>query len=129
MNNDKPRQVVVEFHEAINRQDRDGLAALMTDDHAFIDSANKAISGKDKVLEAWGKFFEAFPDYRNTFEYFVSKDNRITVLGKSSCSDSRLHGPAIWTAAVRGSKIAEWRVYDDTLENRKLLGIETADEA
>lgn len=124
MNNDKAQQLVVEFNEAIHRQDVDALAALMTDDHTFIDSANKAVSGKDKVLEAWGKFFRAFPDYRNTFAHFVSKEGRVTVLGESICSDSRLQGPAIWTATLRVNKIVEWRVYDDTLDNRKLLGIE-----
>ena len=124
MHNAKPQQLVVEFNEAINRQDLDALAALMTDDHTFIDSANKGVSGKDKVLEAWGKFFQAFPDYRNLFEHFVLKERRVTVLGKSICSDSRLQGPAIWTATVRANQIAEWRVYDDTPENQTLLGLD-----
>jgi ketosteroid isomerase-like protein len=80
MNNDKAQQLVVEFNEAINRQDVDALAALMTDDHTFVDSANRAVSGKGKVLEVWGKFFRAFPDYRNIFAHLVSEEGLVAVL-------------------------------------------------
>jgi hypothetical protein len=39
------------------------------------------------------------------------------------CSDVRLDGPALWTAKARDSKLAEWRVYEDTPANRHMLGI------
>jgi hypothetical protein len=38
-------------------------------------------------------------------------------------NNKELDGPAIWTAKVSGDKLAEWRVYEDTTENRTQLGI------
>jgi ketosteroid isomerase-like protein len=101
----------------------DGLAALMTPDHIFIDAANHTIHGSGKALEAWRGFFAAFPDYQNVFDSLVSNGDLVSITGHSTCSDKRLDGPAIWTARLRDSKVSEWRVYDDTAENRRLLGI------
>ena len=39
-----PRALTLKFNEHINNRDLDGLGTLMTDDHAFIDTANKAHS-------------------------------------------------------------------------------------
>jgi len=41
------------------------------------------------------------------------------MIGHSECSVDILDGPAISTAVIRGDKVAEWRVYDDTEENRR----------
>ena len=59
--------VVIAFNDAINTHDVDRLAALMTDDHRFIDSAGQVVDGKQACVEAWRGFFAAFPDYRNHF--------------------------------------------------------------
>ena len=32
-------------------------------------------------------------------------------------------GPALWVAKASDDRIAEWRVYEDMLANRRLLGI------
>jgi ketosteroid isomerase-like protein len=37
----------------------------MTEDHTFVDSAGNAVAGRQRVLDAWRGFFDAFPDYRN----------------------------------------------------------------
>ena len=68
-------------------------------------------------------FFASFPDYRNIFDRLEVEDDRILVSGRSSCSDLRLDGPAIWIAKVSGDKLAEWRVYEDTAANRHTLGL------
>lgn len=47
----------------------------------------------------------------------------MVMIGHSECSVDVLDGPAIWTAKIRGDQVAEWRVYDDTQENRTELGI------
>jgi ketosteroid isomerase-like protein len=118
-----PRALTVKFNEHINNGDLDGLAALMTDDHTFIDTADHAIRGKSKCLEAWRGFFTSFPDYRNVIDSLTVKDNRVIVVGRSSCSDARLDGPALWVAKASADKLAEWRVYEDTAANRRALGI------
>ena len=123
MNKDEQKAIVLQFNEYINKQNIDGLAALMTDDHTFIDSANNIIHGKEKSLEAWKGFFELFPDYRNVFSNLESHNGFVVITGHSICSDKRLNGPALWTAKIKDNKVAEWRVYADTPENRKRLNI------
>ena len=123
MNKDEQKAVVLQFNEFINKRNKDGLATLMTDDHIFIDSANNIIHGKEKSLEAWKGFFELFPDYRNVFENLEPHNGLVVIAGHSICSDKRLDGPAIWTAKTKVNKVTEWRVYRDTPENRKQLGI------
>jgi ketosteroid isomerase-like protein len=118
-----PCALTVKFNEHINNRDLDGLAAVMTDDHTFIDSAGCAIRGKLKCLEAWRGFFTSFPDYRNVFDSLAVENNKVVVLGHSSYSDGRLDGPALWVTKSTGDKLAEWRVYEDTPANRRRLGI------
>jgi len=124
MNNDKQKTIVLQFNECINNRDIHGLTTLMTDDHTFIDKDNHLLQGKEKVVEAWQGFFALFPDYRNIFERVESRNNLVVIIGHSTCSEKQLDCPALWTAKLRGEKIAEWRVYDDTPENRKRLGLE-----
>ena len=123
MNKDEQKAIVLQFNEYINKQNIDGLATLMTDDHIFIYSDNHIIHGKGKSLEAWREFFKLFPDYRNVFENLELQYGFIVITGHSICSDKRLDGPAIWTAKTKVNKVTEWRVYRDTPENRKQLGI------
>lgn len=118
-------ETVRQFNECINNRDLDGLAALLTDDHNFIGAANETVQGKPKVLKAWEGFFNHFPDYQNFFETLTTQDNQIVIQGRSTCKDKRLDGPALWTAKVANGKVAEWRVYGDTLQNRKLLRLDT----
>ena len=121
---DHPEQAVVrQFNESINGRDLGGLGALMTDDHAFVDSADNTVYGKENVLQAWRGFFESFPDYRNTFQEMSPNGDVVVVVGYSTCADERLRGPAIWTAKVIDGKVAEWRVSAYTPENRRRLGI------
>jgi ketosteroid isomerase-like protein len=117
------RDVAIQFNDAINAGDLDALAALMTDDHRFIDSAGTAFEGIDRCREIWSGFFAAFPDYRNHFETVAEKDGKVVIAGRSSCSDERLAGPALWCAAIADRKVREWRVYDDTPASRAELGI------
>ncbi len=118
-----PEQVVDEFNAAINRRDLAGLAERMTEDHQFIDSANAVLSGKAACLDAWRGFFDAFPDYRNTFTRLSTTNNVVAVEGFSSCSVAELDGPALWKAMVADDRIALWRVYHDTPANRAALGL------
>ena len=113
--------VVASFNDCIARRDFDGLSRLMTDDHVFIDAANKMVSGKARCVEAWRGFFRAFPDYRNHFERVTTTSVDAVIIGHSTCSDARLAGPALWTVKIAGEQVAEWRVYADTGANRALL--------
>jgi|CXWL01.1.fsa_nt_gi ketosteroid isomerase-like protein len=115
--------VVAAFNDAIDGADLEGLADLMADAHIFIDAAGGRVAGKAACVAAWRQFFAAFPDYRNDFERIVVKGDVVFISGRSSCSDPRLNGPALWRALVRGALIVEWQVYTDTDENRASLGL------
>jgi ketosteroid isomerase-like protein len=121
-----PQHVVVQFNEAINTRDLDALCALVTDDHSFIDPADRCIRGRDAVREAWRGFFVTFPDYRNVFERIEVRGDRAVISGRSICSVAALCGPALWTAVVRDAAIAEWRVYDDNADTRRALALQPA---
>jgi uncharacterized protein (TIGR02246 family) len=121
---DSTRRVAIAFNEAINSRDLEALAALMTDDHTFVDPAGTVVAGRDAVVAAWEGFFGSFPDYRNIWSEVTSEDHEVTAVGRSVCSNEpALDGPAIWTAMARDGKISEWRVHDDTSETRRRLGL------
>ena len=115
--------VAVRFNNCINRRDVAGLAALMSDDHRFVDVESNTVSGKQACLQAWRGFFDAFPDYRNVFTSFTTRGDVVGIVGYSECTEPRLAGQAIWTATIRGETVAEWRVYADTPDTRARLGL------
>jgi len=47
----------------------------------------------------------------------------IDTAGATVRGNALLDGPALWTARTRDDKVAEWRVYEDSTENRARLGI------
>ena len=98
--------VVVAFNDAINAHDLVGLAALMSDDHRFIDSAGQVLHGKAVCIEAWRGLFPAFSDHRNHFESLTVQGTTVCVVGWSSCSAPELSGPARWPADVVDGLIA-----------------------
>jgi ketosteroid isomerase-like protein len=116
-----PKQIVLLFNMHINNRDIDSLAAMMTEDHTFIDSSDEVHAGKEMMVAGWKDFFEAYPDYRNHFEEVESRGDLVLVIGHSTCSFEALDGPALWTAKVAGELVQEWRVYLDTAENREML--------
>jgi ketosteroid isomerase-like protein len=105
--------IVRAFNDAINQRDVDSLAALMTPGHRFVDTSGAAIKGKDACIDAWRRFFAAFPDYLNFFDEVRGVANgRVEVLGRSECSVPELNGPALWQVSVRNGLIDEWRVME-----------------
>ena len=118
-----PKLVAVAFNDSINHHDLAGLAVLMTDDHTFVDTEGGVVAGKRDCLDAWRGFFESFPDYRNVFTSFAVRGDLVTIVGHSVCADPRLAGPALWTATIRNSQVAEWRVHPDTPDIRANLDV------
>jgi hypothetical protein len=47
----------------------------------------------------------------------------VTIVGRSECSVDVLAGPALWTARVRDGLVARWQVYQDSPQNRTMLGL------
>lgn len=118
--------VTVLFNDAINGRDLGRLAGLMADEHTFVDSAGGVVSGKRACLDAWRGFFAAFPDYRNVFTSLTARGEVVAVAGYSVCSEEALDGPALWEVTVGDGRVVTWRVLEDTLENRRLIGVPDA---
>ncbi len=106
----KLMSVALRFNERINQQDAEGLAEMMTDDHAFIDSDGTITKGKNVMMEGWRNFFKEYPDYRNIFTSVTVQNDVVVMVGYSVCSFKPLNGSNIWTAKVRGECVSEWRV-------------------
>jgi len=119
-----PKIIALLYNEQINARSVKGCSKLMTEDHVFIDIPGKVHNGRDYMLQCWEEFFDEFPDYQNIFTRVENQDDFVILLGYSTCSHEPLDGPAIWTAKIRDNLIAEWRIYEDTPENRKMLKVQ-----
>ena len=95
----------------------------MSDDHVFVDSVGDRVDGRAACIEAWRSFFAAFPDYRNVFDRIEATAGTVVARGRSECQCPELDGPALWRAIVVDAAVREWRVDDDTPENRQELGL------
>jgi predicted SnoaL-like aldol condensation-catalyzing enzyme len=116
-----PVKIVKAFNDCINNQDIDGLAALMSEDHTFIDRDESSHGPKSPMVEGWKQFFEMFPHYRNTFDQIKAEGNRVFVLGFAYWSEKEPYDPVIWTARIDNNLIYEWRIYVDSPENRQMF--------
>jgi predicted SnoaL-like aldol condensation-catalyzing enzyme len=123
MNTKDPKLIALQFNECINRQDVDGLAELMTEDHTFIDREGKTGHTKEFMVRGWREFFRMFPKYRNTFTRIQSADNLVVIVGSAYWSEGQPYDPVIWTATIVDDLVQEWRVYADTAVNRQAIGL------
>jgi hypothetical protein len=132
---DSAETVAQAFVSAINRQDVDGLAGLMTEGHRFVDSLGNAVEGREKMQAAWAAYFLMVPDYSIAVEesYCHPSDEDpspgtptaqavVVMLGVAQGTyapdgqlkaENRWKTPAAWRASIEAGKVAEWRVYAD----------------
>jgi ketosteroid isomerase-like protein len=117
-----PVETVLLFLETINQHDADKLAALMTEDHVFIDSLGQAVNGRDNMRLGWRGYYAFCPDYWISHEKIFSSANLVAVFGAAGgtiAADGKLppenkwRTSAAWLALVDGNLIKQWRVYAD----------------
>lgn len=122
--------LVLKFMDRINAADVDGLCALMTEDHVFIDGLGNRLVGRESMREGWKMYLSLFPDYRVSHEDLFEEHNTVAVFGTASATfavsgqlakENHWEVPAAWKALVRGNEIAEWRVYCDNQPARELM--------
>lgn len=118
-----PKRIALQFNAQITAQHIDGLAALMTADHRFIDRDGQVVAGKEAMLQAWARFFALFPDYRNTFTRVEAQGELVVLYGYATWEAGGAPDFAIWTAWIVGGLVAEWRIYTDNEENRRNVGL------
>jgi uncharacterized protein (TIGR02246 family) len=127
---ESPEAVARAFADAINRQNPDELAELMTEDHVFIDSLGTRVAGREAMRAGWNGYFRMVPDYSITVTETYGAGAVVILLGTAQGTlavDGRLlpvnrwQTPAAWRAEIRGVQVAAWRVYADNEPIRQLL--------
>jgi uncharacterized protein (TIGR02246 family) len=131
MASNDPVEVVLAFMEKINAGDVEGLCALMTEDHVFIDALGERFVGRERMREAWKGYYSVIPDYKVSHEEILPKGAMVAVFGTARGTfapegakkkENFWEIPAAWMAVVRDGKVAQWRVYADNQPVRKLMG-------
>lgn len=110
------------FVRAINRQDLEALATLMTEEHRFLDAIGNIVEGRDKMRTAWSKYFQMIPDYSVHIDEVFCDGPVVVLLGRAQGTyspdgqlkpENRWTMPAAFRALIAGGRVAEWRVYCD----------------
>ena len=123
MNSIDPKLTALQFNECINKQDIDGLSSLMTEDHVFADRAGNGDKGKESMTKGWRGFFDMFPEYKNTFVRVQSQYELVVIYGYAVWKNGTERDYVIWTAKIKNNLVAEWRIYEDTEDNKKKFNL------
>jgi len=118
------------FVHAINHRNPDALAALMTEDHAFVDGLGARIEGRQRVKAAFEAYFRMVPDYMIAIDETFSEGSVVVMLGSAEGTysadgtlrpENRWITPAAWRASIRDGLVGEWRVYADNEPIRQIM--------
>lgn len=123
--------VVEQFVSKINAHDLGGLIALMTTDHAFVDSlGNKSV--RPVIEKGWEEYFAMVPDYWFRIDRTISDVDTSALVGEAGGTFVPKVGmpspgnawktPAVWVARVEHGKVAEWRIFCDNEPIREKMG-------
>ena len=119
---DSAESVAQAFVRAINRQDVEALAALMTEGHRFVDSLGGVTEGREKMRAGWAGYFRMVPDYTVAIEETFCDGPVVAMLGLAQGTYTRdgqlkpenhWSTPTAFRAFIQEGKVAEWRVYCD----------------
>jgi len=122
--------VALRVVDRINAHDVDGLAALLTTDHRFIDSMGTESSGRATLRVGWEQYFRMVPDYRVDVERAFSEGRDVVLIGVARGTytsdgvlraENRWTTPAAWRAQVQDELVAEWQVYADNEPMRRCI--------
>ena len=125
-----PLEVTQAFVDRINAHDVAGLAALMTDDHRFVDSLGNGVDGREAMRGGWDGYFSMVPDYRLAAEAWFSAGPVVVMLGLAGggyrprgakASVGNWSTPVACCATVRGQSVALWQIYADNEPIRQLM--------
>lgn len=113
------KETVLAFIDRINAHDAEGLGALMSDDHTFIDAHGNQVSGRERMIACWHGYFEWFPDYSIAVTEVIEDDDKLALFGFAGGSFKNKEGeewrlPAAWKAKVKDGRVTLWQVFADT---------------
>src|SRR5712675_3371348 len=113
------KETILAFIDRINAHDLEGLGALMSENHTFIDAHGNQVSGREKMIAGWHGYFEWFPDYSIEVTEVFEDDDKIALFGFAGGSFKNREGenwrlPAAWKALVKDGRVTLWQVFADT---------------
>jgi ketosteroid isomerase-like protein len=120
--NDSTQAAAQAFVRAINRQDVEGLAALMALEYRFVDSLGNVVQGREKMRAGWAAYFSMVPDYSIAVEETFCDGPVVLLLGVAEGTyaskgelnvENRWKTPVAIRAQIEDGLVAEWRVYTD----------------
>ena len=120
--NNSAEAVARAFVRTINRQDADGLAALMAPQHRFVDSLGNLVAGREKMRAGWSAYFTMVPTYSIAIEEVFCDGPVVVMLGVAEGTyapdgemkgENRWRTPAAFRVHVEDGLVTEWRVYAD----------------
>lgn len=127
--------VVKAFIHAINERSLPSISDLMTEDHTFVDSVGRAISGREQMTTGWETYYRLFPDYAIVVEEIVAHAEFVAVFGSVSGTfngkrglvpENRITMPAAWRAVVESGKVKRWQVYADWTDGMRTIAEDQA---
>jgi len=75
--------VALAFVDRINRHDVEGLVALMSEDHCFVDGLGQVVRGRERMEKGWLAYFGWFPDYSIKLHDTLSKGSLVGLFGSA----------------------------------------------
>ncbi|MFT3782261.1 MAG: nuclear transport factor 2 family protein [Nibricoccus sp.] len=121
---------VTAFIAAINRHDLAALECLMTEDHTFIDSSGRRVSGRKEMVAGWKAYFTMFPDFEVRAETIQVDHGAVAIFGsvagtyngkRGLVAKNQIAMPAAWKAQVVDGKVKLWQVYCDWTEGMRVI--------
>lgn len=123
------------FVDRINAKDVNGIVALMTEDHRFIDSLGVEVVGRENMRRGWEGYLRMVPDYHIEVQETLAEGETVVLLGTARGTYSRdgtLRAedawvtPAAWRTRIKGNHVAEWQVYADNEPIRRRMSSTSA---
>jgi ketosteroid isomerase-like protein len=111
----KTAEVFHQFVAAINQHDVTAIAGLLTDDHLFVDAVGDRVQGAAPMEAGWRGYLAMCPDYRIRTDDVFAEGETVLATGEAggTVDGEAWRTPAAWKAVIRGSRVAEWRVFAD----------------
>jgi uncharacterized protein (TIGR02246 family) len=118
-----PEKIVIKFVDRINAHDVDGLAAMMTEDHMFVDSDGDVAQGRDVMRKGWVDYFTNYPEYKIHISKICKSGKAVAILGATSGShvapEIEAQETVIWLAKIENGLVAQWCIYTDIDQIKK----------
>jgi ketosteroid isomerase-like protein len=125
-----PLEITQRFVERLNAHDLDGMVALLSQDHRFLDSLGTEARGRETLREGWRAYFRMVPDYQVVVERTFNDGRDVILVGVARgtyTADGKLSKvnawttPAVWRARIGGDLLEEWQVYADNEPIRRCM--------